>query len=513
MTRTVLAMAAVAAVAAVLFAMFGDPPPPSPEAPAAPEAAAQAPAPAPAPGPAPAAEPAPAAQPEPAQAAEVAPSPEAAPAPETALAPAPAEQPAAQPEAAPAPAAAPEPAPAEQPAAQAAAEPVPEAQPAPPQPAAEQPAQAKVDPTPAPAPAPEVGFDVVRIEADGSALVAGRAPPRASVSVLLDGAPVAVTRADGQGGFTSFARLGPSDTPRVMTLSVTRADGRAVASDASVIIGPIAAPAPAPEAPAAPQPSAPEAVAAVTPEAATPKSATPEAATPEAASPAPAAAQSAEGQPAATPAPPAEAPAAPSPEPTPEPTPAPAPAPAPAAELPQPAAPSAVLVDGEGVRVLQPAAQADPALVRIEAISYTGSGNVVLDGRGAAGLFVRVYLDNRALLTTLVAEDGTWRASLPAIAPGVYTLRADQIDDAGRVTSRFETPFKREAPETVAAAGVDGAPVSVTVQPGNSLWRIARRSYGSGLLYVQIFEANRAQIRDPDLIYPGQVFTLPLIEE
>ncbi|MGA0778717.1 MAG: LysM peptidoglycan-binding domain-containing protein [Gemmobacter sp.] len=507
MTRTVLAMAAVAAVAAVLFAMFGDPPPPSPEAPAAPEAAAQAPA----PGPAPAAEPAPAAQPEPAQAAEVAPSPEAAPAPETALAPAPAEQPAAQPEAAPAPAAAP----AEQPAAQAAAEPapeaqpVPEAQPAPPQPAAEQPAQAKVDPTPAPAPAPEVGFDVVRIEADGSALVAGRAPPRASVSVLLDGAPVAVTRADGQGGFTSFARLGPSDTPRVMTLSVTRADGRAVASDASVIIGPIAAPAPAPEAPAAPQPSAPEAVAAVTPEAATPKSATPEAATPEAASPAPAAAQSAEGQPAATPALPAEAPAAPSPEPTPE----PAPAPAPAAELPQPAAPSAVLVDGEGVRVLQPAAQADPALVRIEAISYTGSGNVVLDGRGAAGLFVRVYLDNRALLTTLVAEDGTWRASLPAIAPGVNPLRADQIADAGRGTSRFETPFTREAPETVAAAGVDGAPVSVTVQPGNSLWRIARRSYGSGLLYVQIFEANRAQIRDPDLIYPGQVFTLPLIEE
>ncbi len=328
---------------------------------------------------------------------------------------------------------------------------------------------------------PEVAFDLVRIEPDGSALVAGRAPPRASVSVLLDGLPVAVTRADGQGAFTTFARLGPSEVPRVMTLGVTRADGRSVASDASVVIGPITAPAaaeptPAPEA-------APQAAADVAPEAR--PEARPEA-TPQA-TPEPAPEQRAEAQP--------------------------APQPAAPAENAQPAAPSAVLVDAEGVRVLQPAGQADPALVRIEAISYTEAGNVVLDGRGAPGLFVRVYLDNGALLTTLIAEDGTWRASLPAIAPGVYTLRADQIDVTGKVTSRFETPFKREAPETVAAARSADAPVSVTVQPGNSLWRIARRSYGSGLLYVQIFEANRDQIRDPDLIYPGQVFALPAIEE
>jgi nucleoid-associated protein YgaU len=32
---------------------------------------------------------------------------------------------------------------------------------------------------------------------------------------------------------------------------------------------------------------------------------------------------------------------------------------------------------------------------------------------------------------------------------------------------------------------------------------------GSGFDYVQIFNANRDQIRDPDLIYPGQVFTIP----
>jgi len=47
------------------------------------------------------------------------------------------------------------------------------------------------------------------------------------------------------------------------------------------------------------------------------------------------------------------------------------------------------------------------------------------------------------------------------------------------------------------------------VQPGFTLWGIARDSFGDGVLYVQVYEANRDKIRDPDLIYPGQVFTIP----
>ncbi|MEL6419634.1 MAG: LysM peptidoglycan-binding domain-containing protein, partial [Pseudomonadota bacterium] len=50
---------------------------------------------------------------------------------------------------------------------------------------------------------------------------------------------------------------------------------------------------------------------------------------------------------------------------------------------------------------------------------------------------------------------------------------------------------------------------SITVQTGNTLWGIARERYGEGILYVQVFEANKSQIRNPDLIYPGQVFNLP----
>jgi nucleoid-associated protein YgaU len=62
------------------------------------------------------------------------------------------------------------------------------------------------------------------------------------------------------------------------------------------------------------------------------------------------------------------------------------------------------------------------------------------------------------------------------------------------------------AAEPAAAAA---APITITVQPGFTLWAIARDTYGDGVLYVQVFEANRDKIKDPDLIYPGQVFTVP----
>jgi nucleoid-associated protein YgaU len=51
---------------------------------------------------------------------------------------------------------------------------------------------------------------------------------------------------------------------------------------------------------------------------------------------------------------------------------------------------------------------------------------------------------------------------------------------------------------------------NVIVQPGNSLWRLARRTYGNGLLFTVIYEANKDRIGDPNLIYPGQIFQLPV---
>ena len=114
-----------------------------------------------------------------------------------------------------------------------------------------------------------------------------------------------------------------------------------------------------------------------------------------------------------------------------------------------------------------------------------------------------------------VAAVSTWTpitAWVPRdpIAPGLHRLRIDQLGADGGVVARVESPFSRVAQADTSLSLREG---SVVVQPGNSLWRIARRVYGEGMRYSVIYEANLGQIRDPDLIYPGQIFTLPEQQE
>lgn len=52
-------------------------------------------------------------------------------------------------------------------------------------------------------------------------------------------------------------------------------------------------------------------------------------------------------------------------------------------------------------------------------------------------------------------------------------------------------------------------PKLYTVRPGEWLWDISRKEYGTAIGWFRIYEANRAKIKDPDLIYPGQVFVIP----
>ncbi|MCG7622441.1 LysM peptidoglycan-binding domain-containing protein [Epibacterium sp. Ofav1-8] len=189
---------------------------------------------------------------------------------------------------------------------------------------------------------------------------------------------------------------------------------------------------------------------------------------------------------------------------------------------PQPDVSVAVLRAGrDGVTLVRPASPVAPALldkVALDTIGYTDAGEVQLAGRARPDALVRVYLDNSPVADIPTRADGRWSGSLTAIAPGIYTLRLDEIDPVeGNVLSRLETPFKREAPEVLqpalAAQSEAGGPApaiaAVTVQKGDTLWAISQERYGSGFLYVRVFEANKDDIRDPDLIYPGQIFTLP----
>ncbi|MDX1483037.1 MAG: LysM peptidoglycan-binding domain-containing protein [Alphaproteobacteria bacterium] len=141
----------------------------------------------------------------------------------------------------------------------------------------------------------------------------------------------------------------------------------------------------------------------------------------------------------------------------------------------------------------------------VDSIDYDREGRIVVGGAARPGARVRIYLDNTPLGDAVADARGRWsfRPEKP-VAPGTYRLRVDELQSHGRVARRIEIPFSRAASiKDLPAGGIK------VVQPGNSLWRIARSTYGSGLQYTVIYEANKDQIRDPDLIYPGQIFTLP----
>ena len=171
-------------------------------------------------------------------------------------------------------------------------------------------------------------------------------------------------------------------------------------------------------------------------------------------------------------------------------------------------APPIIRATAEEVVILQGAPTLALGQVSLDSISYDENDEVVLAGRGNPGRTIIIYVDDTPLMDAVVSGSGSWKQALHGLDAGRYVLRVDEIDEDGNVTSRVESPFQREYPEDVREAKATND-TTYTVQPGNSLWIIATGRYGDGLRYHQIFSANKDQIRDPDLIYPGQVFAIP----
>jgi nucleoid-associated protein YgaU len=162
---------------------------------------------------------------------------------------------------------------------------------------------------------------------------------------------------------------------------------------------------------------------------------------------------------------------------------------------------------GRGARVLQlpnNAAPGKPNALSMDTAEYDTQGRVVLSGHAAPGATVQIYLGNEPLATVTADTAGVWSATSPqAVSSGQLELRLDQLASNGAVAQRVALPFTQ-------AAAIEPAPgQNYVVQRGNNLWRIAQRAYGAGTRYVTIYSANPDQIRNPDKIYPGQVFKIP----
>lgn len=306
-------------------------------------------------------------------------------------------------------------------------------------------------------------FDLVRVDPKGGALVAGKAAPGVMVEITMDGVKIAEAQADRRGGFVAMFDMPTGETAHVLALiAIGPAGDRTPSADQVVVIG----------VPEAEDP--PVAVATETEE--TPQETTAEV--------------------------------------------------KPERKVVTPEkSPTILVTSDKGLRLLQPekpavqSPTASPA-VTLDVITYDDSGEVVLSGRSDAEKHVRVYVDDAPIKTEKVLEDGSWQLSLSEVTAGRYTLRVDEIDPSGSVTSRVETPFQKEEAsavrDKVAALNAETetpasqpVPRKITVQPGTTLWALAAAKYGDGERYIQIFNANRDTIKNPDLIYPGQIFDIP----
>ena len=337
--------------------------------------------------------------------------------------------------------------------------PAPEQSPAP-LAAAQTEANAVVNALIGPPPAPESNdgvpsFDVARIEPTGEAVIAGRAAPGATVELLRNGEPHDRAVADQSGQFVMIAPRLPSGTYD-LTLRARQPDGKQVTSKQSVAV--------------VHEPKSTE---------------------------------------------------------------------RPVVALVTPNKPTVVLS--------QPAdAKPTAGAVVVEAVEVEPGGKFHVSGQARPGAALRLYLNDSFITAVTAAPDGRFAVTInEGVAAGNYRVRVDEASASGTVRARAEVPFN--APETtasvsaqataskrpdsaatqqpqLAAAGGStvlpdsGSPASTVVVPkittttvsrGDSLWRLSQSSYGAGTRYAVIYKANKGQIRNPNLIYPGQILVLP----
>jgi nucleoid-associated protein YgaU len=186
----------------------------------------------------------------------------------------------------------------------------------------------------------------------------------------------------------------------------------------------------------------------------------------------------------------------------------------------------------------------------VEAVDIEPGGKLHVSGRARPGAAVRLYLNDSFIASVTAGADGHLAVTInEGVAPGNYRIRLDELaSNSGAVRTRAEAPFNvpdttttASMPVQTAASRPPGAAATqqprlaaadstvlpdkdsrsavvvakittATVVRGDSLWRLSRRSLGGGERYAVIYQANREQIRNPNLIYPGQVLVLPTRE-
>jgi nucleoid-associated protein YgaU len=315
-------------------------------------------------------------------------------------------------------------------------------------PAASVPASGDKTSTPGPA------FDIVNVDPSGEAVIAGRAAPNAKVELHDGGKTIAEGTADAAG---QFVIIPPALAPGDHSLSLASGDDKAQ----QALSNTVAVSVPVQEAKAGPSAGPPEAKPTV------------------------------------------------------------------AAAVP---AKSKTEPSALGMRTLVTPAAVSGARVTIQSVEADASGGLVAKGSAQANTTLRLYLNQANIAEAKTQSDGRWSLTIRGgMSPGDYVIQADEINPSGATivasaNTPFDYPDMPAAPALQSAAAPASAEQSSTPSPadpviqsvqtkrvvtGHTLWALSQSYYGDPTRYPAIVEANRAQIHNPNIIFPGQVFVVP----
>ena len=128
-----------------------------------------------------------------------------------------------------------------------------------------------------------------------------------------------------------------------------------------------------------------------------------------------------------------------------------------------------------------------------------------IGGQSRGGVRVTVSANGTFFGDALVLADGSWQVTGQVDKNrNTHRLEFVLVDNAGQAVARYMLPVRARDLQK----GLDGSQL-VIVNKGDALWRIAFRSFGKGVRYIDIVRKNTGDIDNPDLIYPNQIFALP----
>jgi len=157
----------------------------------------------------------------------------------------------------------------------------------------------------------------------------------------------------------------------------------------------------------------------------------------------------------------------------------------------------------KGVKVLN---EKEIMGIAIDSVEHFNDGNLRIRGRSVPLAKIKLFLSENLLNETFIEKNGSWEINLENIKLGSYDLKIEltsQNQVISLETSIFNGLINSELLQKK----------KIIVEDGNSLWRIARRTLGGGVLYAEIYKSNSKQIKDPNLIFPGQVFNIPNLKK